>query len=95
MFTPRHFLDLASRSQTSSVSSTIWEHTRRPEVEWLDRESERQRLGLLDLTVCEVLQGVSNDAAAAHESFRTLRRFEIVDTGPAIASALDNFGVRS
>ena len=50
------------------------------EVEWFDRESERQRLGLLDLTVCEVLQGVSTDAAAAHV-FRTLRRFEIFDTG--------------
>ena len=50
------------------------------EVEWLDRESERRRLGLLDLTVCEVLQGVSNDAAAARV-LRTLRRFEIFDTG--------------
>jgi predicted nucleic acid-binding protein len=51
-----------------------------PEVEWFDRESERQRLGLLDLTVCEVLHGVSTDAAAAHV-LRTLRRFEIFDTG--------------
>jgi predicted nucleic acid-binding protein len=50
------------------------------EVEWLDRESERQRLGLLDLTVCEVLQGVSTDAAAS-QVLRTLRRFEIFDTG--------------
>ena len=50
------------------------------EVEWFDRESERQRLGLLDLTVCEVLQGVSTDAAAA-QVLRRLRRFEIFDTG--------------
>jgi predicted nucleic acid-binding protein len=50
------------------------------EVEWFDRESERRRLGLLDLTVCEVLQGVSTDAAAA-QVLRTLRRFEIFDTG--------------
>jgi predicted nucleic acid-binding protein len=49
-------------------------------VEWFDRESDRQRLGLLDLTVCEVLQGVSNDAAAA-QVLRRLRRFEIFETG--------------
>jgi predicted nucleic acid-binding protein len=50
-----------------------------PEIDWFDRESERQRLGLLDLTVCEVLQGLSTDAAAARV-LRTLRRFEIFDT---------------
>ena len=66
------------------VDTTVWVDylngisTR--EVEWFDRESERQRLGLLDLTVCEVLQGVATDAAAA-QVFRTLRRFEIFDTG--------------
>lgn len=52
------------------------------EVEWLDRESERQRLGLPDLTVCEVLQGVSTDAAA--QVLRTLRRFEIFDAGGVV-----------
>jgi predicted nucleic acid-binding protein len=62
------------------------------EVEWFDRESERQRLGLLDLTVCEVLQGVSTDAAAAHV-LRTLRRFEIFDTGgiPLAEAAARNY----
>ena len=66
------------------VDTTVWVdylngiNTR--EVEWFDRESERRRLGLLDLTVCEVLQGVSNDAAA-DRVLRTLRRFEIFDTG--------------
>ena len=66
------------------VDTTVWVdylngiNTR--EVEWFERESERRRLGLLDLTVCEVLQGVSNDAAAARV-LRTLRRFEIFDTG--------------
>ena len=42
------------------------------EVEWFDRESERQRLGLLDLTVCEVLQGVSTDAAVKSSVLRAL-----------------------
>ncbi|MGE3510767.1 MAG: type II toxin-antitoxin system VapB family antitoxin [Vicinamibacterales bacterium] len=51
------------------------------------REAERQRLGLLDLTVCEVLQGVSADAAAARV-LRTLRRFEVFETGDiALAEA--------
>ena len=66
------------------VDTTVWVdylngHST-PEVEWFDRESERQRLGLLDLTVCEVLQGVSTDAVAARV-LRTLRRFEIFDSG--------------
>ena len=66
------------------VDTTVWVdylngHTT-PEVEWFDRESERQRLGLLDLTVCEVLLGVSTDAVAARV-LRTLRRFEIFDSG--------------
>ena len=66
------------------VDTTVWvdylNGISTPEVEWFDRELERQRLGLLDLTVCEVLQGVSTDAAAARV-LRTLRRFEIFDTG--------------
>ncbi len=66
------------------VDTTVWvdylNGISTPEVDWFDRESERQRLGLLDLTVCEVLQGVSTDAAAARV-LRTLRRFEIFDTG--------------
>lgn len=66
------------------VDTTVWvdylNGISTPEVEWFDRESERQRLGLLDLTVCEVLQGVSTDAAAA-QVLRTLRRFELFDTG--------------
>lgn len=73
------------------VDTTVWvdylNGISTPEVEWFDRESERHRLGLLDLTVCEVLQGISTDAAAAHV-LRTLRRFEIFDTaGVALAEA--------
>jgi predicted nucleic acid-binding protein len=66
------------------VDTTVWvdylNGINTPEVEWLDRESERQRLGLLDLTLCEVLPGVPTDAAAARV-LRALRRFEIFDTG--------------
>lgn len=66
------------------VDTTVWvdylNGMSTPEVEWFDRESERQRIGLLDLTVCEVLQGVSTEAVAVRV-LRGLRRFEIFDTG--------------
>lgn len=45
-----------------------------PKVGWLDRKSERQRLGLVDLTVCEMLQGVSTIAAAAQVLRTSLSR---------------------
>ncbi len=83
------------------VDSTVWvdylNGISTPEVEWLDRESERQRLGLLDLTVCEVLQGVPTDAATARV-LRTLRRFEIFDTGGialAVAAARNYRSLRA
>ncbi len=66
------------------VDSTVWidylKGATTPEVEWLDREATRQRLGLLDLMVCEVLQGVSTDEDAARV-LRELRRFQILETG--------------
>jgi predicted nucleic acid-binding protein len=66
------------------VDTTVWvdylNGTTTPEVEWLDREALRQRLGLLDLMVCEVLQGVSADEEAARV-LRHLRRFQIFETG--------------
>lgn len=66
------------------VDTTVWvdylNGISTPEVDWFDRESSRQRLALLDLTVCEILQGLSTDAAAARV-LRHLRRFEIFDTG--------------
>jgi predicted nucleic acid-binding protein len=66
------------------VDTTVWvdylNGVTTPEVEWFDRESTRQRLGLLDLMVCEILQGLSTDADAARV-LRQLRRFEIFDTG--------------
>ena len=56
---------------------------------WLDRELGQQRLGLTDIILCEVLQGVREDAA-----FRRVRRdllnFEVFETGGtklAIAAA--------
>ena len=44
------------------------------------REAERRRLGVLDLCVCEILQGLATDQEAARV-LRYLRRFEIFETG--------------
>lgn len=51
-----------------------------PETAWLDQQLTEQRLGVLDLIVCEVLQGLSTEEEAA-EVLRELRRFEILETG--------------
>lgn len=47
---------------------------------WLDRELGRQRLGLIDLILCEVLQGIRSDAAFA-EVRRELEKFHLFETG--------------
>ena len=59
------------------------------ETRWLDQHLATQRLGLVDVIVCEVLQGLSTEEEAA-EVLRELRQFEIFDTGGldlAIAAA--------
>ena len=66
------------------VDTTVWvdylSGVATPETDWLDEQMARQRLGLLDLMVCEVLQGLSTDRDAARV-LRDLRRFEIFETG--------------
>jgi predicted nucleic acid-binding protein len=51
-----------------------------PQTAWLDREATRQRLGLVDLTVCEVLQGLRSERDAARV-LSALREFEIYSSG--------------
>lgn len=66
------------------VDTTVWidylNGVTTPESDWLHREATRQRLGLLDLMVCELLQGLSTEADAARV-LRQLRRFAILETG--------------
>jgi predicted nucleic acid-binding protein len=66
------------------VDTTVWvdylNGVATPEAIWLERESSRQRLGLLDLMVYEILQGLSTDESAARV-LRYLRRFEIFESG--------------
>lgn len=72
------------------VDTTVWidylNGVTTPESTWLDREMTRRRLGLLDLMVCEVLQGLGTDADAIRV-LRHLRRFEIFETGGIELSA--------
>ncbi|MGE3341863.1 MAG: PIN domain-containing protein [Vicinamibacterales bacterium] len=68
------------------VDTTVWidyfDDVRNPETEWLDVELDRQRLGLTDVILCEILQGVRDDAAAASLE-RQLLKLEVFDTGGA------------
>jgi predicted nucleic acid-binding protein len=66
------------------VDTTVWidylRGTNNLEVRWLDRELQRQRLGLTDLILCEVLQGIRNKGT--FEKVRAdLLKFEVLDTG--------------
>lgn len=66
------------------VDTTVWvdylNDIATPETSWLDRQLARQPLGLLDLMICEVLQGLSTDEEAARV-LRDLRRFHLFETG--------------
>lgn len=75
------------------VDTTVWidylTGVQNAEADWLDRELDRQRLGLTDLILCEVLQGI-RDEASFGRAVREFRRFEIFTTGGeemAIAAA--------
>ena len=83
------------------VDTTVWvdylNDVPTPESDWLDQQLARQPLGLLDLMVCEILQGLSTDAEAVRV-LRDLRRFEIFDTGGielAVAAARNYRTLRS
>lgn len=66
------------------VDTTVWvdyfRGIRNSETDWLDTELDRQRLGLTDIILCEVLQGVHDDSAAADVE-RRLRKLEVFETG--------------
>jgi len=75
------------------VDTTVWIDylggTVNPHTEWLDRELNQQRLGLTDLILCEILQGIRADSNFTRVR-RDLSRFEVFDTGGevlAVASA--------
>ncbi len=64
------------------VDTTVWVDYFRgvtnPETEWVHAALDRQRLGLTDLILCKVLQGVRDDAAAKAVE-RELLKLEVFD----------------
>lgn len=68
------------------VDTTVWVDylvgTQTPQADWLDAELGRQRLGLTDLTLCEVLQGVRGDRRF-EDVRRELMKYEVFTTGGA------------
>jgi hypothetical protein len=66
------------------VDTTVWidylRGAENPETLWLDRELQRQRLGLTDLILCEVLQGIRDQRAFARVQ-ADLLKFQIFQTG--------------
>ncbi len=65
---------------------------RNSETDWLNFELDRQRLGLTDLILCELLQGV-RDGGALSRVRRELCKLEVCETGGvelAVAAA-ENF----
>jgi predicted nucleic acid-binding protein len=75
------------------VDTTVWIDylggTVNPHTDWLDRQLERQRLGLTDLIFCEVLQGIREERDFRRVR-RELSRFALFQTGGeelAVASA--------
>ena len=77
------------------VDTTVWidyfRGTRTPHADWLETNLTSERLGLTDLILCEVLQGVPTDNQfdAVQEE---LLRFEVFETGTvelAVEAALN------
>jgi predicted nucleic acid-binding protein len=69
------------------VDTTVWidylRGTENPETRWLDRELQRQRLGLTDLILCEVLQGIRDQSAFAKVR-SDLLKFQVFPTGGSL-----------
>ncbi len=66
------------------VDTTVWidyfNGLRTLQTDWLDTQLARQRLGLIDLILCEVLQGVRDDRQW-QQLRRDLLKFEVFETG--------------
>jgi len=73
------------------VDTTVWidylQGARNPETTWLSRELDRQRLGLTDIILCEVLQGL-RDEPTAKTVEEELLKLEVFATG-SVALARD------
>lgn len=67
------------------VDITVWiDYLRGVEnlqTDWLHRRMASQRIGLTDLILCEVLQGIRDPIAFSQIREELLLRFQIFDTG--------------
>jgi predicted nucleic acid-binding protein len=75
------------------VDSTVWidylGNRDTLQTDWLSRALNTQRLGLLDLILCEVLQGIRDEQVVGSVN-RALQEFEVFSSGGvelAVASA--------
>ena len=77
------------------VDTTVWvdylRGTRTPYVDWLDDQLTSERLGLTDLILCEVLQGITTDSQfdAVQEQLLELEVFETGSVRVAVEAALN------
>ena len=66
------------------VDATVWIDyllgLTNPETDWVHAELDRQRLGLIDVILCEVLQGV-RDEVVAKDVERQLLKLAVFETG--------------
>ena len=66
------------------VDTTVWidylRGTSTPQVGWLDAEIQRQRIGLTDRNLCEILQGIRDDQQATRVR-REMLKFQVFSTG--------------
>jgi predicted nucleic acid-binding protein len=66
------------------VDTTVWidyfQGANNPETEWLDAELDRKRLGLTDIILCEVLQGVRDESTAVDVE-RQLLKLDVFESG--------------
>jgi len=69
------------------VDTTVWidylQGAPNAETDWLDAELNRQRLGLTDIILCEVLQGVRDDVIAKQVE-TALTKCEVFDMGGVV-----------
>ena len=75
------------------VDTTVWidyfRGRRMAQTQWLDQALGVTRVGLCDLILCEILQGMQSDADAA-DVLAQMSSFDLLDTGGmalAVASA--------
>jgi len=80
------------------VDTTVWidylRGTDNPETLWLDRELQRQRLGLTDLILCEVLQGIRDPKTFALVQAELLK-FQVFQTGGSALAVAAARGYRN